>query len=351
MSRDNAEKLSFVNDYCEAAHPSILNRLSETALEKNPGYGTDAICASAAEKIRKACECPDADVYYLVGGTQTNLMVIDCMLQPYEGVVAAASGHVAVHEAGAIEFTGHKVLTLPEHLGKIDAGELDALVAGFYADGNYEHMVFPGMVYISHPTEYGTLYSRAELEALREVCDRYRLPLYMDGARLSYALASTEAGDCDLTLADIARLTDVFYIGGTKCGALFGEALVFTKNNMPAHFCTRVKQHGAMLAKGWLLGLQFDTLFNNDMYVRIGSNAIRTAKKLKKALAEKGYRFLIESPTNQTIVIVDNKKKAELAEKVNFSFWENVDENHTAIRFCTSWGTKDADVDRLIEIL
>jgi len=351
MNREDSPKLAFVNDYCEAAHPAILKRMSETALQKNQGYGNDSICASASDKIRKACECPEAEVYYLVGGTQTNLMVIDTMLQPYEGVVAATSGHVSVHEAGAIEFTGHKVLTLPEHDGKIDPRELDAFVSGFYADGNYEHMVFPGMVYISHPTEYGTLYGKAELEALRSVCERYKLPLYMDGARLSYALAATEAGLCDLTLPDIARLTDAFYIGGTKCGALFGEALVFTKNNMPAHFCTRVKQHGAMLAKGWLLGLQFDTLFEDDLYVKTGANAIRTALKLKKALADKGYKFFIESPTNQTIVIVDNKKKEELAEKVDFSFWENIDADHTAIRFCTSWGTLESDIDKLTEIL
>ncbi len=340
--------LHFVNDYSECAHEEILKKIAEINYEKINGYGSDHYCDSAKEKIRKACDCPAADVYFVTGGTQTNQLVIDTMLMPYEGVVAADTGHVSVHEAGAIEYTGHKVLTVPGKDGKMCAADLKKLLKIFYADGNHEHMVFPGMVYISHPTEYGTLYTRAELQALRTVCDNYKLPLYLDGARLSYGLT---ADGTDVTMKDIAELTDVFYIGGTKCGALFGEAIVFTKNNTPAHFITRVKQHGALLAKGWLLGVQFDVLFTDGLYERIGRNAIDTAEMLKKALTEKGYRFLLTSPTNQILIILENARMEELAEKVAFSFWETIDDTHTAIRFCTSWATKKEDVAALIEIL
>lgn len=353
-----SEKLFFVNDYCETAHPEILKRISETAGEKNPGYGLDGWCASAAGKIRAACDCPRAEVYFFAGGTQTNQVVIDTLLRPFEGVVSADSGHVGVHEAGAIEYTGHKVLTLPGSRdasgapeGKLRATGLKAFLEGFYADGNHEHMVFPGMVYISHPTEYGTLYTTKELKELREVCAGFEIPLYLDGARLAYALACAEEDPGLPTLPDIARLTDVFYIGGTKCGAMFGEAAVFTKGNMPFRFATRVKQHGAMLAKGWLTGVQFDALFSDGLYCELGANAIRTAKRLRAAMKEKGYRFLVESPTNQLIVVLENRKMKKLAEKVEFSFWEKIDETHTAVRFCTSWGTGDGEVDRLIDIL
>lgn len=340
--------LSFVNDYCECAHENIINKLSEIRIQKNTGYGMDDYCKSAADKIRKACECENAEVYYLVGGTQTNMVVIDTILDKYQGVVACSSGHVNVHEAGAIENTGHKVLTIPEHDGKIDAAELDAYVDTFYKDGNHEHMVYPGMVYISHPTEYGTLYSKSELQALRKVCDKFNMPLYLDGARLGYALACDET---DVTLPDIAELTDVFYIGGTKVGALFGEAVVFTKNNMPVRFNTLVKQHGAMLAKGWLLGVQFDELFTDDLYVKIGRNAIERASEIKKALEEKGYTFLLKSPTNQILIVLENSQMEELTKKVNLSFWEKVDDNHTAMRICTSWATTKEDVDKLISVL
>ena len=340
--------LSFVNDYCECAHENIINKLSEIRIQKNTGYGMDDYCKSAAEKIKKACKCENAEVYYLVGGTQTNMVVIDTVLDKYQGVVACSSGHVNVHEAGAIENTGHKVLTVPEHDGKIDAAELEAYVDTFYADGNHEHMVYPGMVYISHPTEYGTLYTKDELKALRKVCDKFNMPLYMDGARLGYALACDET---DVTLPDIAELTDVFYIGGTKVGALFGEAVVFTKNNMPVRFNTLVKQHGAMLAKGWLLGVQFDELFTDDLYVKIGRNAIDRASEIKKALEEKGYTFLLKSPTNQILIVLENKQMEELTKKVNLSFWEKVDDNHTAMRICTSWATTKEDVDELIKVL
>ncbi|MCQ2492104.1 MAG: beta-eliminating lyase-related protein [Lachnospiraceae bacterium] len=340
--------LSFVNDYSEVAHSNILNRLFDIQYDKQSGYGTDTICDSAKEKIRTACDCPDADIYFLVGGTQTNQIVIDTMTAPYEGVLAAETGHVASHEAGAIEFSGHKVLTLPHHDGKIDAGELADWVETFYADGNHEHMVFPGMVYISHPTEFGTLYSKDELVALRKVCDEFKLPLYLDGARLGYGVACEES---DVTLKDVAALTDVFYIGGTKVGAMFGEAVVFTHHNAPKYFVTQMKQHGGLLAKGFMLGVQFDELFTDDLYLKISKNALDTAKKIKNVLKEKNYQFLIDSPTNQTFVVMDNEKLAELEKKVNVAFWEKYDDTHTAIRICTSWATKMEDVEKLIKIL
>ena len=261
--------LYFVNDYSEGAHEKVLQHLIDTNMKQLSGYGTDHYCETAKEKIKKACGCEDAEVYLLTGGTQTNQIVIDTMLAPYEGVVAAHTGHVSTHEAGAIEFTGHKVLELPEKNGKICASDLKELVETFYGDDNHEHMVFPGMVYISHPTEYGTLYSKKELEELSSVCRKYKLPLFLDGARLIYGLVSKET---DVTLHDIARLCDVFYIGGTKAGLLCGEAVVFTGKCMPKHFLTRVKQHGALLAKGRLLGVQFDALFTDDLYLRHSCN-------------------------------------------------------------------------------
>ena len=340
--------ISFINDYCEAAHENILRRIAETAYDKIPGYGSDEICESAKNRIRKACACPEAQIWFGIGGTQTNQLVIDTVLKPYEGVIAAETGHVFVHESGAIEFSGHKVLTVPSHNGKISAEDVDNYVKAFWDDANHESMVFPGMVYISQPTEYGTVYSKNELRQLRAVCDKYKLSLFADGARLGYALACSEA---DFTLADIAELTDVFYIGGTKVGALFGEAIVFTKNNMPERFYTRVKQHGGLLAKGWLLGIQFDELFKDDLYVRIAKNAIDCAEIIRRALKEKGFRMLLDTPTNQIFVIMENGEKDRLAEKVKFGFWENIDANHTAIRFCTSWATSREDAEKLAELL
>ncbi|MCQ2512070.1 MAG: beta-eliminating lyase-related protein [Lachnospiraceae bacterium] len=340
--------LSFINDYCEGTTPEILNRLEETNLLKTVGYGDDEYCASAAEKIKQACDCPEAEVYFLTGGTQTNMLTIDCMTRPYEGVVATVEGHVNTHEAGAIEYSGHKVLTVPSHEGKMWAEDLRQYIVNYFADSSAEHIVEPGIVYISHPTELGTLYTKAELAALRAVCTEYHIPLYLDGARLGYGLM---AEGTDVTLKDIAELTDVFYIGGTKVGALFGEALVFTKKNMPHRFNTRVKQHGAMVAKGRLLGLQFDTLFTDDLYLKIGKHAIDTAARLKEGFKEKGYEFFIDSPTNQIFVILSNEKKKELEEKVVFGSWANLDGNRTAVRFCTSWGTSMEDVEKLIEIL
>lgn len=340
--------ICFESDYTTGAHPNILKRLTETNYEFLSGYGTDHYCESAREKIRTACECPEADVHLLVGGTQTNALVISAMLHDYEGVIAADTGHVSVHEAGAIEYTGHKVLTLPHHEGKLMAGDLKEYLERFYDDGNHEHMVFPGMVYISYPTENGTIYSREELEQIYDICRQYEIPLFIDGARLGYGLMS---GEADMTLADIARLCDVFYIGGTKVGALCGEAVVFTKNNTPKHFTTVIKQHGALLAKGRLLGIQFDTLFTDDLYWELSRQAIGMADKLKSVLREKGYSFAWETPTNQQFVILENNKMKELREKVAFSFWEKYDESHTVVRFATSWSTTEKDIELLKEIL
>ena len=340
--------LSFESDYTEGAHEKILQRLMETNLESLSGYGSDPYCESAKKKIREACGCPGADVHFLVGGTQTNATVIDAVLDKYEGVVAACTGHISTHEAGAIEFTGHKVLTLEEHQGKIAPDQLEDCLNTFWNDGNHEHMVFPGMVYISHPTEYGTLYSKKELEELSIVCHEYDAPLYLDGARLGYGLVSEEN---DVTLADIASLCDAFYIGGTKVGALCGEAVVFPKNNAPKHFMTIIKQHGALLAKGRLLGVQFDTLFTDDLYLTISKNAIKTANTLKEALKEKGYTFYIDSPTNQIFLVLEDERLKQLEEEAAVSFWEKADDNHTIIRLATSWATKEEEIKALIEIL
>ena len=336
--------VSFESDYIMGAHPDVLKRILETNMEPLSGYGADKYCESAASKIKKACGHDDAEVYFLVGGTQTNQLVISTVLAPYEGVIAANTGHVSIHEAGAIEYTGHKVLTLESRDGKIDADSLERYLEAFYNDGNHEHMVFPGMVYISYPTEYGSLYSKAELTRIHEACGKYDLPLFIDGARLGYGLASTS---CDMTMKDIADLSDVFYVGGTKVGALCGEALVFTHHNTPKHFVTQIKQHGALLAKGRLLGVQFDALFTDDLYMKISANAIDKAEKMKKLLREKGYEFYLESPTNQQFIVLENTRMQELMEHVKFSFWEAVDEEHTVVRLATSWATRDEDIEEL----
>lgn len=340
--------LSFENDYIAGTHPEILKRLAETNLESLSGYGTDPYCASAREKIRAACQAKEADVYFLVGGTQTNSVVISSMLRSYDGVLCADTGHINTHEAGAIEYTGHKVLPLPQKQGKISPNDLERYLSDFYGDENHEHMVFPGMVYISHPTEYGTLYTKDELTSLSELCRAYHIPLYMDGARLGYGLAGSGT---DVSLGDIARLCDVFYIGGTKVGALCGEAVVFPKGNAPAHFLTIAKQHGALLAKGRLLGIQFDVLFTNDLYLQISKNAIQAAEALKSIIKEKGYPFYLESPTNQQFILLENSRLEKLKKEVAFSFWDKADENHTIVRFATSWSTTSDDLKKLREIL
>lgn len=338
----------FDSDYIAGAHPKVLQRLTETNLEATPGYGLDPYCEDAKTRIRQAAACPDAEIYFLVGGTQTNAVVIASLLASYEGVVSADTGHVSIHEAGAIEYTGHKVLPIPHRNGKLDPQDLRSYLERFYADGNHEHMVFPGMVYISHPTEYGTLYSLEELWALSGICREYEIPLYLDGARLGYGLASRSA---DVTLPDIAELTDAFYIGGTKVGALFGEAVVFPKGKAPRHFMTLVKQHGALLAKGRLLGLQFGALFTDDLYMEIGRHAIDMAEQMKALLLEKGYTLYMDSPTNQQFVVLEDEQLKALSTQVGMSFWEKVDEHHTAVRLATSWSTTQEDMDKLRELL
>lgn len=340
--------ISFESDYIMGAHPEILQRLIDTNLESASGYGADRFTQSAKERIKSACACPDADVWFLVGGTQSNAVVISSMLRRYEGVIAAETGHIGFHEAGAVEYTGHKVFLLPQHKGKLDANEVRAYIEGFYGDANHDHMVPPGMVYISHPTEYGTLYTKDELTSLSQVCRDYDIPLFLDGARLGYGLMSYNT---DLTLPDIASLCDVFYIGGTKVGALCGEAIVFTKNNTPKQFLTLIKQQGALIAKGRLLGVQFDTLFEDDLYFKISRHAIDMAELLKKALIEKGYTFYLDSPTNQQFVLIEDEKLKELKKHVAVGFWEKPDSTHTVIRFATSWATRREDILELTKYL
>lgn len=340
--------ISFASDYIAGAHPQVLKRLVETNLEPLPGYGEDVWCAGAKEKIRAACGCAGAQVEFLTGGTQTNQIMISTLLREHEGVIAARTGHVNTHEAGAIEYTGHKVLELPQREGKLDAAEVDGYIRDFYADENHEHMVFPGMVYISHPTEYGTLYSKAELEALSRVCRARKIPLFLDGARLGYGLMSR---DTDVTLADIAALCDVFYIGGTKVGALCGEAVVFTGRNRPPHFTNAVKKRGALLAKGRLLGVQFDALFTDGLYFELSRHAIEMAEQLKAILHEKGVEFYLESPTNQQFVILEDSRVEELRKQVSFGFWEKYGPDRTVVRFATGWSTTQEELEFLRSVL
>ena len=340
--------VSFESDYIEGALPEILDALVKTNMEQLSGYGADEYTQSAKEKIKKACNCPKAQVAFITGGTQTNQLVISTMLKQYEGVVAPQTGHVSSHEAGAIEYTGSKVITIPGHNGKMDAVELKQYLSDFYSDGNHEHMVFPGMVYISFPTEYGTIYSKKELSDIYNVTQEYKLPLFVDGARLGYGLASKQ---CDMTLPEFASLCDIFYIGGTKVGALCGEAIVYTKGNMPEHFENLTKKHGALLAKGRLNGIQFDTLFTDNLYFKAAEHAIEMAELVKNAFKSKGYKFLLDSPTNQQFIILENSKMQELSKKVKFCFWEKVDENHTAVRFATSWATTKENVELLQKLI
>ncbi len=337
--------LHFDCDYMEGAHPEVMRRLVETNLEQTPGYGCDPYTARACELIRRECGAPDAEVHLLVGGTQTNATVIDGVLRRHEGVLAAESGHINVHEAGAIEAAGHKVLVLPQHDGKVRATDVERYLDTFYRDETCDHMVFPGMLYVSHPTEFGTLYSLQEMEELHDVCHRHHIPLYLDGARLSYALAAEEN---TLTLRDIARLCDIFYIGGTKTGTLFGEAVVVTRPELLPHFFTLVKQHGALLAKGRLLGIQFETLFTDGLYLRIARQAITTARRLKAALLARGYRMAIDSPTNQQFFILPNDEIDRLSQFATFELWGPRGERESTVRFVTSWATREQQIDQLI---
>ena len=342
------KKLSFASDDMEGAHPLILQRLMETNLLKTMGYGLDEYSASAKEKIRQACGTPDADIFFLAGGTQTNATVIDALLHSYQGVIAADTGHISGHEAGAIEFGGHKVLTIPHHDGKLSAADVRTYLDRYWADGNHEHMVMPGMVYLSQPTEYGTLYSLEVLSEISAVCRERKIPLYLDGARLAYALACPEN---DVTLPDLGKLCDVFYIGGTKCGALFGEAVVIPQHDYIPHFFPIIKQHGALLAKGRIAGIQFETLFTDGLYFEIGKTAMEAADRIRKALIEKGYTLAIQSPTNQIFITLDDEAAAALSEKVEMSFWEKPDAHHTVFRIATSWATGREETDALTALL
>lgn len=335
----------FNSDYTEGCHPSILKRLEETNLVQTPGYGEDEYCRRAAELIKKAADAPDADVHFLVGGTQTNVTVISAALKHYQGAMTATTGHINVHETGALEACGHKCLNLDTPDGKLTAKQVEDYVQAHFADDSFEHMVQPKLVYISNPTEIGTIYSKEELKALYEVCQKRNLYLFLDGARLGYGLMCKEN---DLTLADVAKYTDVFYIGGTKVGALFGEAVVITNEELKQDFRYNIKQRGGMLAKGRLLGIQFEMLFEENRYFEISAHAARLAEKLKEDLTNMGVKFYIDSPTNQQFPILPDDVLKELGKKYSFSYWERMDETHSAVRICTSWATKEENIDALL---
>ena len=342
------EVLAFASDYQEGAHEAIMNLMVKTNLEKTTGYGSDDYTSRAKDLIKKACGIKEGEVYFLVGGTQVNATVISALLKDYEGVISADTGHIYTHEAGAIEYGGHKILPLKHDVGKISAEAIDKYCKDFYGDGNHEHMVYPGMVYLSQPTEYGTLYSKKELKAIRKVCDRYGMRLYVDGARLAYALACPSN---DVSLKDMAELCDIFYIGGTKCGALFGEAIVYKDKNLIPNFVTMIKRRGALLAKGRMLGLQFLGLFTDDLYNEIGKTAIKLADELREGLVYKGYKLAFDAPTNQIFIVMDDDKLEDFSKRVSYSFWEKFDDTHTVIRLVTSWSTTKEDVDKLLAIL
>ncbi len=329
----------------EGAHPEIMRRLMETNFEQTVGYGMDHHTKNAEKLILEACGLEDGAVKLLVGGTQTNSTIIDMFLSRHEGVLAAETGHICVHEAGAVEAWGHKVLTLPSHDGKVSAEDANEYIHNFYSDETYEHMVAPGMLYISFPTECGSLYSKKELEDISAVCRKAWIPLFIDGARLGYGLAASD----DLTLKDIAQLCDVFYIGGTKVGALFGEAVVFPKRR--PHLLPMIKQHGALLAKGRILGVQFETLFTDGLYFRISGQAVRLALKLKKGFVDAGCALMTDSITNQQFFILDNDLIDRLLKDVTFEYWGPRGEKESAVRFVTSWATKEEDIDRLVALL
>ena len=338
----------FTSDYTEGCTPEILEALAATNFEQTGGYGIDPYCETAALLIKKECGRSDIDVHFMTGGTQTNLTIICAALRPFHGVYGTVHSHINTHEAGAIERTGHKVIDLPTSDGKITAAMIRQQHELYLGDPSREHLVQPKMVYISQPTEIGSLYHKEELEALYAVCRHYGLYLFIDGARLGYGLT---APDNDLTLADITNNCDVFYIGGTKCGALFGEAVVIPDPALIPHFFTIIKQHGALFAKGRILGIQFDTLFTDDLYLHIGESALDCAAAIKSALKENGYQFFLETPTNQIFIILEDEVLHRLEEQAEFSFWEKYDDSHTVIRIATSWATTKEHTDALIELL
>lgn len=337
--------IQFQCDYSEGAHPRILERMTQTNFEQTVGYGEDHYCAMARVLVQKACGRPDADVHFLVGGTQANATVISSVLRPHQGVLCVRSGHINVHETGAIEHSGHKVLALEGTNGLLSAESVRKAMEDHLAEDGPEHTVQPGMVYISFSTEVGTVYTLSQLQELSAVCREYGLPLFIDGARMGYGLASE---GCDVTLNDIARLADVFYIGGTKQGALFGEAVVIVNESLKKDFRYFIKQNGGMLAKGRLLGIQFMTLFEEGLYFELSEHAVAQAMRIRDAFASKGYRFLVDSPTNQQFPILPNSEMDRLSADFKFSVWQKIDESHTAVRFCTSWATKAEAVDALL---
>ncbi len=340
--------LSFASDYTEGAHPKLLERLAERNLVPLQGYGADPDTEAAKRKICAACGRDDLQIQFLTGGTQTNLIAISCLLRSYEAVVCAASGHISVHEAGAIEYSGHKVIALPHGEGKLAAGTLAQYMETFLGDETNEHMARPGMVYISQPTEFGTLYSKAELTALHDTCVKYGLPLYIDGARLGYGLMSPA---CDLTLRELTELCELFYIGGTKVGALCGEALVFTRGNMPKHFLSIIKQQGALLAKMRVVSQQFDALFTDGLYWEISRHAVELALRMKAMFLAKGYPLYMDSPTNQQFFVMSRAQLERLQKDVAFSVWEWTDADRAAVRFCTSWATTEEQLAALEKLL
>ncbi len=342
------DKMLFVCDYGEGAHPTILNRLAETNMCQTVGYGEDEFCASARRLISAKCGVDVSGIHFLVGGTQTNATVIASVLKPYQGVVCADCGHVNVHETGAIEHSGHKVLALPSVDSKITAEQIDRCFYDHYNDCNHEHMVQPGMVYISLPTELGMLYTKSELLAIRDVCRKWEAPLYVDGARLGYGLSSVE---CDIKIEDLSDIADVFYIGGTKQGALFGEALVICNPALRKNFRYFIKQNGGMLAKGRLLGIQFETLFTDDLYFKLSSSAVSKALKIREAFKAAGVPLLVRSPTNQQFPILTQAALDRLGEKFGFEYWQNMGDGLSAVRFCTSWATTDEAVAALIRAI
>ena len=337
--------IRFECDYSEGAHPQIMERMMETNFCQTPGYGVDEYCERAREYIKKECGREDIDVHFLVGGTQTNTTVIASALRPYQGVIAADTGHVAVHETGAIESTGHKVIALQGKDAKISAAQVDDYIKAHWADKDHEHIVQPGMCYISYPTESGTLYTKEELKALWETCQEHGIYLFIDGARLGYGLMSPA---CDMTMADISSMCDVFYIGGTKVGALFGEAVVVSNDALKRDFRYMIKQRGGMLAKGRLLGIQFETLFKDGLYYEIAKHAVDMAMKIREAFASKGITFMENSLTNQQFPILDERQEALLNEKYASCLWAKMEDGRKAIRFCTSWATKEEAVDALV---
>ncbi len=340
--------ISFECDYNNGAHPKVLENLIKYNDSKPTPYGFDEFSERAKNCIREAIGMPEAQIFFLTGGTQTNATTIDSMLYQYEGVICVGSGHINVHEAGAVEFTEHKIITIPDNDGKMEARTLDKYLDDFYHDGNRDHAVHPGLVYITFPTEFGTLYSARELDEIYQVCLRYGIPLYIDGARLGYGL---KAEGSDVTLPYLARHCDVFYIGGTKIGALCGEAVVFTNRQAHKHFFSIQKQHGAVIAKGALIGLQFEALFTDNLYFKLSEHAIKMAMRMKKIFQQKGYRFYVDSPTNQQFIVLPDAEVERLSQHMQFTHFGQADKHYTICRFVTSWATTEEEINELERLL